>query len=135
LQQKGIAKPLQEQILSEYASDEQIEIARTMAEKENRKNKIESPQQKERRIKQSLLRKGFSYEMIKEALSSLSCEIEEDEWASLSTTLGGKAWLRYRNKFEGFELHQRVKRSPYQKGSRLDKIDQFIEQKVLEHDE
>src|SRR5699024_35528 len=134
-QHKGIAKPLQEQILSEYASDEQSEIARKMAEKENRKNKIESPQQKERRIQQSLLRKGFSYEMIKEALSSLSFEIEEDEWDSLLTTIGEKAWRRYRNKFEGFELHQRVKRSLYQKGIPLDKIDQFIEQKELEDDE
>lgn len=135
LQQKGISKPLQEQILGEYAGDEQIDIARKMAEKESRKNKIESPQQKEMRIQQSLLRKGFSYEIIKEALSSLTFEMEEDEWDDLLITVGEKAWRRYHQKFEGFELHQRVKRSMYQKGIPLDKIDQFIDQKELEADE
>lgn len=135
LQQKGISKELQEQILHEYAGDEQVEIARKMAEKESRKNKAESPQQKETRIQQSLLRKGFSYEIIKEALSSLLFEIEEDEWDELVMTVGGKAWRRYESKFSGFELHQRVKRSMYQKGIPIEKIDQFIEQKELEEDE
>lgn len=135
LQQKGISKPLQEEILGEYAGDEQIAIARKMAEKESRKNKVESPQQKEMRIQQALLRKGFSYEIIKEALSFLTFEIEEDEWDELLTSIGEKAWRRYQPKFEGFELHQRVKRSMYQKGIPFDRIDQFIHQKELEEHE
>lgn len=135
LEQKGIRKELQEQILSDYSEDEQVEVARKMAEKEARKNRTESPRQKEMRIQNSLLRKGYSYETIKEALSHIEFEIDEDEWEEVSSTIGEKAWRRYQSKFSGFELHNRVKQSMYQKGIPFDKIDAFIEKKESESDE
>lgn len=135
LQQKGIDKTLQEQILDTYTDDDQLAVATKMAEKELRKTKTESPQQKELRIQQSLLRKGFSYEIIKEALQSLTFEVEEDEWQDIMEKIGNKAWKRYSSKYNGYELHQRVKQSMYQKGIPLDRIDEFIEQKELEENE
>lgn len=135
LEQKGIGKELQEQILNNYSADEQVEVARRMAEKEARKNRTESPGQKERRIQNALLRKGYSYEIIKEAMASIDFEIDEDEWDEVSQAIGEKAWRRYRSKFSGFELHNRVKQSMYQKGIPFDKIDAFIEKKESESDE
>nr|WP_211117191.1 recombination regulator RecX [Sporosarcina ureilytica] len=135
LQQKGIDKDLQEKVLNEYSESEQLEVARKMAEKEARRNRTESPQQKERRIQNSLLRKGYSYDIIKDALSSIEFEIDEEEWDEVTTSIGEKAWRRYSSRYSGNELHQRVKRSMYQKGIPFDKIDMFIEQKELEEND
>lgn len=135
LHQKGISKELQEQVLSEYSADEQIDVARKMAEKEARKNRTESPRQKETRIHNALMRKGYSYDVIQEALSFIELDIDEEEWDEVTSTIGEKAWRRYASKYEGFELHNRVKRSMYQKGIPFDKIDMFIEKKELEQDE
>lgn len=135
LQQKGIGKELQAQILGDYSEAEQVEVARKMAEKEARKKRTESPQQKEMRIQNALLRKGYSYDIIKEALAHIEFEIEADEWDEVSSTIGEKAWRRYSSKFSGFELHNRVKQSMYQKGIPFDKIDAFIEKKEQELDE
>lgn len=135
LQQKGINKDLQAKILNDYSEDEQLEVAKKMAEKEARKNRKESPQQKEMRIQNALLRKGYSYEIIKEALSFIEFDIDEDEWEAVSRMIGEKAWRRYSSKYSGFELHNRVKQSMYQKGIPFDKIDAFIEMKETESDE
>ncbi len=135
LHQKGISKELQEQVLSEYSSDEQVEVARKMAEKEARRNRTESPRQKETRIQNSLMRKGYSYDVIQEALSFIEFEIDEDEWDEVTSTIGEKAWRRYAQRYSGFDLHNRVKRSMYQKGIPFDKIDAFIEKKELESDD
>lgn len=135
LQEKGISKELQEQVLGEYAEDEQVEVARKMAEKEARKRRTESPRQKETRIQNALLRKGYSYTIIKEALSSIKFEMEDDEWDEVASTIGEKAWRRYSSKYSGFDLHNRVKQSMYQKGIPFDKIDAFIDKKEQELDE
>lgn len=135
LQQKGIDKELQEKVLNEYSEAEQLEVARKIVEKEARRNRTESPQQKERRIHNSLLRKGYSYEIINDALLSIDFEIDEEEWDEVTTSIGERDWRRYSSRYSGRDLHQRVKRSMYQKGIPFDKIDAFIEQKELETDD
>lgn len=135
LQQKGIEKELQDEILGDYSEEEQLQVARKMAEKEARKKRKESPRQKEMRIQNALLRKGYSFDIIKEALSTIEFEIDEDEWDEVSSTIGEKAWRRYSSRFSGFDLHNRVKQSMYQKGIPFDKIDLFIEKKESEIDD
>lgn len=135
LQEKGIGKELQEQILEEYSKDEQVEVARKMAEKEARKRRTESPRQKETRIQNSLLRKGYSYAIIKEALSFIEFEIDADEWDEVASTIGEKAWRRYSSRYSGFDLHNRVKQAMYQRGIPFDKIDAFIDKKEQESDD
>ncbi|MBO1914387.1 RecX family transcriptional regulator, partial [Microvirga sp. 3-52] len=58
LQKKGIGKELQEQVLDSYTEEEQIEIARNLAEKEASKKRSQSPAQTKQRIHNVLLRKG-----------------------------------------------------------------------------
>lgn len=135
LQEKGIGKALQEQVLSEYSQSDQLAVATKLVEKEARRNRVESPQQKETRIKNALLRKGYSYDIIEEALAAIDFQIEDEEWDEVISSIGEKAWRQYRSKFSGFELHQRVKRSMYQKGIPFEKIDLFIEQKELEEND
>lgn len=135
LQRKGIGKALQEKMLNTYSEDEQVEVARKVAEKEAARNRSQSPQQKEQRIHNSLLRKGYSYDIIKQALAHIDFDIPEDEWAEVTDTIGEKAWRRYSAKFTGNDLRNRVKQAMYQKGIPFDRIDSFIDKKENEDDD
>ena len=135
LQRKGIDKELQTKMLDTYSEDEQIEVARKVAEKEAARKNSQSPRQKEQRIHNSLLRKGYSYDIIKQALAHIDFEIAEDEWIEVADSIGEKAWRRYSSKFSGNDLRNRVKQSMYQKGIPFDRIDGFIEKKENEDDD
>lgn len=135
LQRKGIDKDLQEEMLATYSEEEQIEVARKVAEKEAAKNRSQSPRQKEQRIQNALLRKGYSYDIIKQALLNIDLEIDEEEWEDVTTEIGEKAWRRYSTKFSGNDLNNRVKQSMYQKGIPFDRINWFIDKKEQEDDD
>lgn len=134
LQRKGIPKELQKKMLDDYSEEEQVEVARKVAEKEASRNRSQSPRQKEQRIQNSLLRKGYSYDIIKQALAYIDFEIAEDEWEEVTASIGEKAWRLYSPKFSGNDLNNRVKQSMYQKGIPFDRIDWFIEKKENEDD-
>lgn len=135
LHRKGIGKELQEKVMETYSEDEQIEVARGLAEKEAGRNRTLSPRQTEQRIQNLLLRRGYSFGIIKEALKDIDFSIEETEWDEVTSSIGEKAWRRYSSKFSGRDRANRVKQAMYQKGITFDRIDQFIEMKEQEEDD
>ena len=82
-----------------------------------------------------MLRKGYSFDIIKQALADIDLIIDEDEWTEITESIGEKAWRRYSSKFSGRDLNNRVKQSMYQKGIPFDRIDRFIEKKENEDDD
>ena len=42
--------------------------------------------------------KGYSYDIIKQALANLDLSIDDDEWAGVTESIGEKAWRRYSSK-------------------------------------
>lgn len=134
LQRKGIGKELQEKVLESYTQEEQLQIATRLAEKAANSNRAVAPSQLKQKIQNALLRKGYSFDIIKQALDSIDFEPEADEWATIVDSVGEKAWRRYSSKFSGRNLNNRVKQAMYQKGIPFEKIDQFIEKKENEED-
>lgn len=134
LQKKGIKKELLENVIESYSEEEQISIAKEVAEKEASKNRSLSPRQTEQRIQNLLQHRGYSFSIIKEALADIDFGIEEDEWEIVTSSIGEKAWRRYTSRFSGRDLHNRVKQAMYQKGIPFERIDQFIEKKENEDD-
>ena len=134
LQKKGIGKELQVQVLESYSEDEQLQIATKLAEKAANANRSIAPTQLKQKIQNALLRKGYSFDIIKQALDGIDFEREEDEWDGITVSVGEKAWRRYSSKFNGRNLHNRVKQAMYQKGIPFDRIDAFIEKKENEED-
>jgi len=135
LQQKGIENELLEKVIESYSEDEQILVAKELAEKEASKNRSLSPRQTEQRIQNLLQRRGYSFSIIKEALADIDFGIEENEWEEVTSLIGEKAWRRYSSKYSGRDLHNRVKQAMNQKGIPFDRIDQFIEKKENEDDD
>lgn len=134
LQRKGIGKELQEKVLDTYSEDEQIKIATKLAEKAANSNSSIAPVQLKQKIQNALLRKGYSFDIIKQALDNIDFDREEDEWAGITESIGEKSWRRYSTKFSGKNRNNRVKQAMYQKGIPFDRIDSFIEKKENEEE-
>ena len=135
LERKGIEKELQAKVMESFPEDDQVQVARELAEKEANKNRALSPRQTEQRIQNLLLRKGYSFDIIKEALKDIDFGIEEAEWDEITTSIGEKAWRRSSSKYSGRERANRVKQAMYQKGIPFERIDQFIAMKEQEEDD
>jgi len=134
LQKKGVGKELQQQVLENYSEKEQFAVAKKLAERAARSNRNIAPAQLKQKIQNALARKGFSFDLISSVMEEIDFGREEDEWDSIISTVGEKAWRRYKSKHSGYELRNRVKQAMYQKGIPFERIDSFIEKKENEED-
>lgn len=133
--QKGIDKNLQQKVLATFEHDEQVKLAMELAEKAVRSNTNKTPTQVKQKIRDVLLRKGYSYEIVKEILEQITLERDEDEWSELIEAQGEKIWRKYAAKLTGSDLRQKVKQALYQKGFPIEKINEYIEQKEQQQNE
>ena len=134
LHKKGIGKELQEKVLESYSDDEQVRIATKLAEKTAASSRSAPPRQVQQKIQNTLLRKGYSFDIIKQVLADIDFERGEDEWTVITESVGEKAWRLYKTRFSGSERNNRVKQAMYQKGISFDRIDRFIKEKENEED-
>ena len=134
LARKGISKDLQEEALEAFPEEEQRELAIELAAKIAARSSGKTPQQIRQKIQDSLMRKGYSYDIISSAIERIGSELEpgEDEWDELTEKTGEKAWRTYSRKHSGNELRRRVQQAMYQKGIPPERISRFIEAKEEE---
>lgn len=132
MRKKGIDKDLQEEIISGYSEQEQISIATELAEKVIRTERGKTPFQVKQKIQDTLLRKGYGFDIIGQVVEQVEINLEEDDWGDLLNKLGEKIWRKYYGKYNGYDLRLRVKQALYQKGVPSERIDRFIEQKEAE---
>lgn len=135
LMKKGIDKSLQEQVLEDFSHREQVEIASELAAKQIRASAGKTPTQVKQKIQDLLLRKGYSYSVVREVLEQQTFERAADEWGELVEQQGDKVWRKYAAKFTGNERNNKVKQALYQKGFPIEVINRFIEQKENEEHE
>lgn len=126
---KGIDKEIQNKVLDTFTYEEQLEVAKELAEKTIRSNNKKTPSQVKQKIQEILIRKGYSFVVINEVLDQIKLEREDDEWQQMIQLQGEKIWKKYVMKFHGAELRMKVKQALYQKGFPIELINQFIEEK------
>ncbi|SFC85170.1 regulatory protein [Bacillus sp. OV322] len=125
LKEKGIADSVRVQAMNEYPIDLQIEHARSLAEKSLKKEKNISKTALSQKIEQNLLRKGFSRDIIMEALRDVKVEKSQgEEWEALS--LQAEKISRRNQKYTGSEYRQRMKQALYRKGFDIGLIDRYL---------
>lgn len=129
---KGIDKGLQDEVLSSFSHEEQVEIAMGLAEKEIRAGSKKTPAQVKQKIQDVLMRKGYSFTVVSEVLEKISLAREDDEWEALIELQGEKIWRKYAMKLSGSERNMKVKQALYQKGFPIENINRFIERKESE---
>lgn len=134
MQKKGIDKQMQKEVLDSYSEEQQLEIAQGLAEKIANKEKMKTPSQIKQKINDSLMRKGYSYSLIKQAIEHLDLERDEDQWTDIVTEQGDKLWRKHSNKLSGYDLKSKVKQGLYQKGFPGEVISEYLDKKELEDD-
>lgn len=129
LRAKGVIAAIAEEAVGAYTFDIQAERAQKVAAKRMRRKGKESFQKKSQQTEATLYRNGFASDVIKHVMEEFTDEINPDEeWTSL-THQGEKLYRRHAQKWEGFELEQKVKEGLYRQGFSFDRISHFIEEK------
>lgn len=130
--EKGVDKSTAEQALVNYEPEVQLEKAMKLIEKKGRSTSKKSHKQQIQYIKQTLMQKGFTSDIIQEAISQ--SELEEDtdaEWEAV-VYQGEKLLRKYQRKADAKGIKQKIKAGLYQKGFNFELIDRFIEEHVEE---
>ncbi|MBE3570085.1 MAG: recombination regulator RecX [Bacillales bacterium] len=125
LAQKGVDKSIVEQALELYGKEEQVYKAKKLTEKVFHRNLKESFLQNKQKAIQLLRRKGFSGEVISEALANAMKKDEENEKEALFYQ-AEKAFRRYRSA-SGNERLRKVQQFLYRKGFSMEDIQQAVE--------
>lgn len=134
MQKRGIDKQMQKDVLDSYSEEEQLEIAKSLAEKIAIKEKMKTPSQIHQKISDTLLRKGYNYSLIKLAIEELDLEKDDDQWSEIVMEQGDKLWRKHSSKLTGYDLKSKVKQGLYQKGFPGEVINDYLDKKELEDD-
>ncbi|MDQ0430565.1 regulatory protein [Planomicrobium stackebrandtii] len=134
MQKRGIDKQMQKDVLDSYSEEEQLEVAKVLAEKIAAKEKMKTPSQIHQKITDTLLRKGYNYSLIKLAIEDLELEKDDDQWTEIVTEQGDKLWRKHSSKLTGYDLKSKVKQGLYQKGFPGEVINDYLDKKELEDD-
>lgn len=126
LMEKGIKSSIIEETIEQFSISEQVDQLSKWLERQKGRNHKRSNKAFLDKLVIQLQRKGFSLEIIKEALNDVQLTKEkDDEWEAICYQ-GEKILTKYAKKYDGWELWQRVKQSLYQKGFSLELIEQFL---------
>ena len=132
LVRKGIDKETQNKVLNSFTYEEQLSIAKELAEKAVRSHQNKTPIQIKQKIQELLTRKGYSFTIISEIIEEIDIEPEENGWQQLIEKQGDKLWHKYSSKLTGRDLRMKMKQALYQKGFPIEVIDMFLDEKEKE---
>ena len=132
LVRKGIDKETQNKVLDSFTYEEQLSIAKELAEKAVRANQNKTPIQIKQKIQELLTRKGYSFTIVTEILDRVDIEPEENDWQQLVEKQGDKLWNKYSSKLTGRDLRMKMKQALYQKGFPIEVIDMYLDEKEKE---
>ncbi|MDN4527576.1 recombination regulator RecX [Fictibacillus fluitans] len=131
LSQKGISQPVIEKALNEFPLNEQIESAASFAQKKANQNKSLSSNERRNKISQQLLQKGYSWDVIQEALQDIDMESSRDEEMEALLKQANKAHRRYK-KFSGMQYRNKMKQHLYGKGFSVEMIDEVLNSDLID---
>ena len=127
LKQKGVTKPMIDQSLEEYSYEQQLEIAKKLAEKKASKLKKSSATEQKQKVNQELRAKGFDRDIIQEVMQQINLDKgDNEEWEAL-VMQAQKAERRY-SKLERREFDHKMKQFLYRKGFPFPLINKYLEE-------
>ncbi|SFM45257.1 regulatory protein [Gracilibacillus orientalis] len=133
LAEKGIQASNMEQALSFYTFEKQFDKVEKLAKKKLEAASKKSYRQQIDSVKQSLMQKGFTSNVISEVLNNLEVERDDGEEYNAIVYQGEKLVMKYQKEDNGYALKQKVKAALYRKGFASDLINRFLEEHISEH--
>jgi regulatory protein len=125
LKEKGISQRNIEEALHEYNREKELETAIRLAEKHQQKNKTESTFALRQKLEGLLIRKGFPFVIIQEALGGLDFSKEDEAELEIMRAQGEKFRRKYQ-KYSGYEFSQKMKQALYRKGFAIELIERYL---------
>ncbi|WP_203363852.1 recombination regulator RecX [Bacillus sp. REN10] len=126
LKEKGIQEKWIEEVLLSFDFSSQLEKATALANKYRKKYKKESFIVQKQKIEQALMRKGYGWDVIQEAVVAEQASEDEEQQEALMYQ-AEKAHRKY-SKYTGGEYRQKMKQSLYRKGFSISEIEKAMEQ-------
>jgi regulatory protein len=125
LKEKGVSIAHIEEGLKEYSYEEQLEKAKIFAEKKVEKEKRRSMKEVNDKVRQGLMVKGFSSDIINEVLAEVSTDKSAEEEKEALAYHAQKAHRKYQA-YSGFEYEQKMKTYLLRKRFSYDLIQQYL---------
>jgi regulatory protein len=130
LRDKGIKKENIDIALTEFKQDHVLRSAISLIEKTMKQNQKISEKMLRQKINQTMMRKGFSKEIINQAMSEVTFEKDEELEKEVLRDHFAKAHRKYQN-FNGFQYEQKMKQALYRKGFSIEQIERFLSEMEL----
>jgi|SRR3954453_19028955 regulatory protein len=124
LKERGISDVLIDQALTEYPYGAQVETAQKICEKIVGNNRKDSDKALKQKLEQRLVRKGFSFDIIADAIEKTQLERNDDAMEAL--VYQAEKLQRKYAKDTGYEYKQKMKSALYRKGFALDQIEKYL---------
>ena len=132
LKQRGVKDKLIDNALAEdYQSEEQLDRLYELVEKLKRQYQKLTPKIQRQKVQQRLVEKGFSFDLVGQALAETSFEMDSETELDLLSVQAEKLWRRYHSKPER-ERQMKLRQALYRKGFDGDLIAKWLEQKIEE---
>ncbi|GAX05203.1 regulatory protein RecX [Secundilactobacillus pentosiphilus] len=132
LKQRGVKDELIDNALAEdYQPNEQLERLSELVKKLKRQYQKLTPKIQRQKVQQRLVEKGFSFDLVGQALAETSFEMDSETELALLSSQAEKLWRRYHAKPER-ERQLKIRQSLYRKGFSGDLISRWLEQKAEE---
>jgi regulatory protein len=127
LYEKGVDGSIIDQALNQYSRENQIETIVKWLEKQKKPHLKFSNRALKDKLSNQLLSKGFSHDVILEALTEVDLSNENDEEWEAICFQGEKGERKYKGKYSEWEFKQRMKQYLYRKGFAIDLIEKYID--------
>ncbi|MBB6447828.1 recombination regulator RecX [Bacillus benzoevorans] len=124
LKDRGISTALIEKAMVLYPFADQLETAKKLCEKMGGRNTKDSERVLKQKLEQMLIRKGFDYDVISEAVSEAAAGMKNDEMDALKFQ-AQKLHRKYENE-TGFEYERKMKQALFRKGFSLEQIENYL---------
>lgn len=126
LKQKAVSDTfIAEALAADYPHDDQLERLADLVEKLKRQYHRQMPKIQRQKVQQRLVEKGFSFDIVGEAMAETTFEMDEELQTNLLATQAEKLWRRYRAK-PPRERQLKVRQALYRKGFDGDDISRWI---------
>ncbi|MEJ6399593.1 recombination regulator RecX [Nicoliella lavandulae] len=130
LHQKGIADSMIESALDEFYSDDDLVVnGLKQARKMFKRYQNDSFNQAINKVKNGLVRKGYSFEIIDQVIELADFKPDFDHQAVVLKKQFEKSWHRYR-RYDQQQRAYKTKQALYRKGFSLDSISQLIDAEI-----
>jgi len=133
LKEKGVAEAIAAQAIEPFTYEVQFDKAYHHAQKKLNQKSKHSYRQRLQKLQGYLMQKGFDQDVIKDVLAEAADQRDHGvEWEAL-VHHGEKAMRKYKQKWSGYTLTNKVKEALYRKGFTIEQINQFIESQESEN--